>query len=352
MDLKSRSVTLYGRFTAGNRERLRTEVLRRGGTVSRDFTRRSDVLVVGGLATALIECGALASRIKAAKMRGAPVIGERAFGAALAGEPPRGVPTLGIATASTLKRDDAEILASFDLIVIEGDQVRFSDARKLKTAAELLRQGRSLSDVVRILLEAEKAPPGRHKLVLMPSGRAALKWEDGLSTLQGQGLLPLDTEQGGLDELFEAAQVKEASGDLEEAERLYEMCARADRTDAIALYNLGNVHLSQGALPAAILAYRRAIARDPEFVEARYNLALALESIGNLDEALQQLEDVLSLEPGYSDAVFNQAQILLKSGDIARAKEQFERYLELDPPADSAVTARKALSYCTSRLSA
>jgi len=352
MELRGRSVALYGRFTAGQRERLRLEVLRCGGTVSRDFTRRSDVLVVGGLATTLIKYGALATRIKAATLRKAPIFGERAFGAALTGESLPGAPTLGLATMGALKRDDAEVLAAFDLIVLKDDQVRFADARTMRTAAELLGQGRSLSDVVQILLEAEKAPLGRHKLVLMPSGGAALKWDDGLSTLQGQGLLPFDTELDGLDELFDAAQEKEAIGDFDEAARLYDMCARADRTAAIALYNLGNVHLSQKVLTEAILAYRRAIARDPEFVEARYNLALALESTGNLVEALQQLTDVLALEPGYSDAVFNLAQLLLKSDDVAGAKAKFERYLELSPTADSAAVARKALTYCASRLSA
>jgi len=355
MDLKHRSIALYGRFSAGQRERLQHEIVQHGGRVARDLTRRSDLLVIGARAVALIDCGALATRIKSAKARGVPVMGERAFAVALNGAATKVPSTLPLANAlasTSLSADISDILAAFDLIAQQDDKISFADARTLRTASEIMDQGRSLADVVRILLQAEHAPIGRHKLVLMPSGNAALQWEHGLSTLQGQGLLPLDLAQGGIEDLFEAAQVKEASGDVDEASRLYDMCARAERADAIALYNLGNIRLAQGANSEAVLAYRRAIARDTDFVEARYNLALALESSGKLKETLDELARVLDRDPNYSDAVFNRAQMLMKAGEIAEAKQLYLRYLELDPPDDWAATARKAITYCSARLSA
>ena len=91
-------------------------------------------------------------------------------------------------------------------------------------------------------------------------------------------MLPLDEDHASLDDLFEAAALAEASGELDEAARLYDLCARADRSDAIAPYNLANIRLAQGARDEAALAYQRALARDPRFVEARYNLAQALEA--------------------------------------------------------------------------
>jgi tetratricopeptide (TPR) repeat protein len=354
MDLRNRSIALYGRFSAGQRDRLQHQIVQRGGNVARDLTRRSDLLVIGTLAVALIDCGALIARIKSAKARGVPVLGERAFSAALNGEStvPSTLPLANALASTSLNLDGPDILAAFDLIALQGDKISFGDARTLRTAEEILEQGRSLADAVRILLQAEHAPIGRHKLVLMPTGSALLQWEHGLSTLEGQGLLPLDSAQGGIDELFDAAQISEASGDFDEASRLYDMCARAERTDAIALYNLGNIRLAQGANSEAVLAYRRAISRDADFVEARYNMALALESSGKLNEALEELALVLNLDPKYSDAVFNRAQMLMKRGDIAGAKELYLRYLELDPPIDWAATARKAITYCSARLSA
>ena len=353
MDLRGRSIALYGRFSAGQREWLRQEIARRGGHVVRDLTRRSDVLVIGAQATALIDTGTLKTRIAAARARGIPVLGERAFATSLESEPPPSTLPLGTAlTPTTMTRDEAEILGAFGLIALQGDNIRFGDSAAIRTASDIMRQGKSLADAVRILLQArDAAPPGRRRIVLTPSG-AALQWDDGLSTLKGQGLLPLDSGHADLDEIFEAAELSDAAGEKAEAARLYDMCARADPADAIALYNIGNIHLAQANHRDALLAYRRAIARDPAFVEARYNLALALEADGKLGEASDELAALLEIDPNYSDAVFNRAQLLMKAGHIAHAKSLYERYLVLDPPADWAATARKAITYCAARLSA
>jgi tetratricopeptide (TPR) repeat protein len=354
MDLSGRTVALYGRFSPGVRERLAQQIARQGGDASRDLTRRSDVLVVGALATALVDSGALPTRIAAARSRGLPVLGERPFAGALANEPAPEA-TLPLATAlgpTQLTAADAALLAAFDLIVVQEGRCRFGDAGVIRTAAELIGHGRSRGDVVRILARArDLSPLGRHKIVLTAQGEAALQWDDGLTTLEGQGWLPLSDEaHASLDDLFEAAAISEAEGELDDAARLYDLCARSDRADAIAPYNLANIRLARGAHADAALAYQRALARDPRFLEARYNLAQALEGAGKLDAAAAELDQVLAADPTYADAVFNRAQLTMKSGDIAAAKRLWERYLTLGPPPDAAATARKAILYCTVRL--
>ena len=137
-----------------------------------------------------------------------------------------------------------------------------------------------------------------------------------------------------LDELFEAAELAEVRGDRDVAASLYDMCARFDRSDAIALYNLGNIRLAEKALDAAVIAYSRALSRDQSFAEARYNLAIALEAAGKETQAREELTRVVKQEPRYPDAVFNLAQLLMKKGDVTEAKSLYERYLSLDPPAD------------------
>src|SRR5262249_6877510 len=141
--------------------------------------------------------------------------------------------------------------------VLEDDKCRFADAAVIRTAADLIGQGRSRADVVRILARArDAAPTGRHRIVLTEAGGAALKWDSGLTTLEGQGYLPLDMDHASVDDLFEAAELAEARGDRDVAARLYDMCARAERADAIALFNLANIRLSQGAHDAAMIAYQ------------------------------------------------------------------------------------------------
>jgi len=350
MDLGGRAVALYGRFSPGARERLQREVIRRSGSVARDLTRRSHVLVVGSLATALIDAGALPERLRVARERGLPVRGERAFAAELAGEALPGDATLPLTTAlsqTPLTGDDADVLAAFDLIVVVDQKCRFGDAAVIRTAGQLRADGRSFGEAVRILMRArDVAPVGRHRIVLTPSGDAALQWDDGLTTLEGQGYLALQEGSASLDDLFEGAALAEASGELDEAARLYDQCGRADRNDAIAPYNYGNIRLGQGAYDQAIVAYQRALARDADFLEARYNLAQALEAVGKPEAAAVELGRVLAADPTHSDAMFNLAQLRMKAGEAGEAKALYERYLALGPPDPWAATARKAIVYC------
>lgn len=350
MDVSDRAIALYGRFSHGERERLQTEIARQGGVVARDLTRASDVLVVGALATALVDSGALAQRIAAARERGVPVLGERAFAAALAEAAPDSPPTLPLVAAladTRLSREDVEVLAAFDLVRLADEAVRFGDAATLRTAADLMAHDRSLGEVVRILARArDLSPRGRYRIVLTPAGEAALKWSDGVTTLEGQGQLAFDEAHATVEDLFEAAAVAEAEGDLEAAAHLYDLCARADRKDAIAPYNHGNIRLAQGAFGQARLAYQRALARDPKFIEARYNLAQALDAEGREEAASAELVRVLETDPRHPDAVFNLAQLRMKSGAMGEAKVLYERYLALDPPEAWAQTARRALRYC------
>jgi tetratricopeptide (TPR) repeat protein len=350
MDLSDRAFALYGRFSPGARDRFQQAIASAGGLVSRDLTGRSDALVVGALAAPLIDSGALGRRLRMAGERGLPVLAERVFAAELAGEPAEAKGTVPLSTAlpgTGLRRDDIEILTAFDLAHLSGDACRFRDVNVFRTAGDLLFKHRSMSEVVTILTRArDRSPMGRHKIVLTRTGVPILQWDDGQTTLEGQGVLALDEDQASLDDLLEAAAIAEASGELDEAARLYDLCGRADRKDPFAPYNLANIRLGQGRNDEAALAYQQALARDPRFVEARYNLAKALESAGKTEAASVELDRVLAADPTHPDAVFNLAQLRMQAGELSAAKALYERYLALDPPDEWATTARKAILYC------
>lgn len=350
MELRDRIVTLYGRFTPGVRKRLTRQIAARGARTARDLTLRSDVFVIGANASALIGHGALGGRIAQARHRQIPVLAERRFLALLDGrdEAEDCVYPLASALAQTeLSAMDVEILAAFDLARLAEDKCRFADVATLRTANELCKGGASLGAVVRILAYArDAAPSGRRKIVLTPAGVPALQWDDGLTTLEGQGFLPLDTQSADVDELFEAALVAEAEEQWTAAARLYDMCARADRRDPIAPYNYANIKRQQGALKEAALAYRRAIARDPHFSEARYNLAQVLEALTQEAAAAVELANLLALDPAHADALFNLAQLRMKESALEEAEALYTRYLQREPPEDWADKARRAIAYC------
>lgn len=349
MEWAGAEVALYGRFTTGSRERLTQAITAAGGAVVRDLTRRSAVLAVGGMAHGLIARGALARRLEQAQQRGVQVLGERRLAAALAGDAPGPPATFPIATAlqtGPLTAQDAAMLAAFDVIRLEGDCCRFADAGVLRTASDLATAGCGLAEIVRILDEARAAPPGRRKLVLADDGAAALQWEDGLSTLDGQGLLALEAEHVSADSWFEAALEAEAEGAFPLAVRLFNRAADADRRDPLAPYNAGNLLLAQQHYEEAAIAYQRALRRDAAFPEARYNLAQALEALGRLEAAARELEGTLALDPLHPDALFNLAQLRLAEERLAEAETLYARFLATSPTPEWAEKARKGLAYC------
>src|SRR5450432_285501 len=157
MEFRDRAFALYGRFSAGVRDRLQHAIAAGGGAVSRDLTRASDVLVVGALAAPLIDSGALSRRLASAGERRLPILAERVFAAELAGEPQEAKGTMPLATAlpgTGLRREDIEILTAFDLAHLAGDTCRFRDVGVFRTAGDLLFKGRSLGEVVKILAHA------------------------------------------------------------------------------------------------------------------------------------------------------------------------------------------------------
>jgi tetratricopeptide (TPR) repeat protein len=350
MELEGKSAALYGRFSTGARERLAAAIAARGGRVARDLTRSSDLLVVGAHAWPLVEAGHLTARLADARARGIIVYAERRFDDSLSGAGADAATFPLERLACGLERAQIDVIAAFDVVRLDGECCRFADAGPLKTAGELIAAGRSLAEAVRILTKARDAPKGRRKIVLDARGEAALEWESGLTTLDGQGRLPLE-DGASVDDLFEAAALAEAEGALEEAARLYDLSARVDRKDPIACFNLGNIRLASDAFEEAALAFRRAVARDPELVEARYNLAQAYERLGRPGPAREELTAALAVEPDYGDARFNLAQLALKDGALAEAKGHFERYLACAPPPEWAAKARRAIQYCAAALS-
>jgi tetratricopeptide (TPR) repeat protein len=121
------------------------------------------------------------------------------------------------------------------------------------------------------------------------------------------------------DEAFARAEEYEQEGDLELAERLYDLAARLDRDDPVIPFNLGNVLDELGREREAEIAYRQALARDPNFPDAWFNLGVLQEKVGREDEALSSYERAFNVEPTYADALHNAALILMRKRRFSAA---------------------------------
>lgn len=322
-----RTITLFGRFRLLPREDIARLLSASGARQNKDLTRRTDLLAVGSGALNLVPGGSLGRRLSAATERGVPVVGEARLLADLR-EEPRPEATLDPGSVARVSPELLALLNAFDLVEMEGGKVRFQDADTLRTAADLSDQGFEPAAILKTLKDRRNAPRGRHKLAVGADGTPVLEWEDGLTTLTGQGLLPLD-EGDDLETLFDAAMEAEAAGLLDEAARLYDTCARSDRKDAIAPFNLGNVQTALGEADAARLSYQRAIARQANFPDAHHNLALALEAAGDTEGAKAHLETALRQDPDYAEALYNLAQLEMAADRLDAARRHFARFVEM-----------------------
>lgn len=334
-------VTLFGRFRLAKRDEIERLLADRGAQSVRDLTRQTTLLVIGSGATNLIVGGRLSRRLAEARARDISVVGEARLLSILAGDSPEVTLPLAQVTRG-LSTDTADLLVAFDLIVCAEGHVRFEDADALRSAAELEQAGMDPAAIVDSLRQRRAAPKGRHRLVTDAAGRAVLEWEDGTTTLSGQFMLPLD-EGDSVETLFEEALDAEASGDLATALRLFETCARADRRDPVAPFNLGNVQTSLGDMRAARLSYQRAIDRDPRFAEAHFNLAGVLERLGDFDNAMRHLRLAVAADEEFLEPLFNLAQLERAAGNLRVAEDLFRRYLHHAGTSPLAEKAEKAL---------
>ncbi|MEL6519436.1 MAG: tetratricopeptide repeat protein [Pseudomonadota bacterium] len=313
----------------------------RGAREVKDLTRTSDLLAVGSGATNLIASGALGRRLSEASSRQIPIYGEARLLEMLEGRDETDA-TLDTAPLKA-EPDLLGFLAAFDLIHMDGGKIRFSDADMIRGAQQLRDSGTDLVTLIQALQQRRQAPKGRHRLSLAADGTPVLQWEDGVTTMTGQGLLPL-TEGEDLDLAFEAALEAEESDDLREAVRLYDLCTRHDRTDPIAPFNLGNVLMQMEDHAGAKLAFQRALARRPKFPEAHYNLAICLEKTGDPPGATDHLKQALDQDPDYAEAMFNLAQLELAQDRPEAALSLFRRFLGHSSSDHLIHQARKAIT--------
>jgi tetratricopeptide (TPR) repeat protein len=87
----------------------------------------------------------------------------------------------------------------------------------------------------------------------------------------------------------------------EQAAEQYEMAAKLDSKNYVALYNLGLLLETRGKTRAAISAYRRSISRKPGFPPSRFHLGLLYERQNRLDAAVAEYARALRIDPAMRD---------------------------------------------------
>ena len=358
VDLADKIVSVIGGFAQVPNARVAQEVARRGGVVRRGLPQRTAIVAVGRRSLAQLADGRLQAKLARAEQIGADCLSENTLLRMLDLLPtPRAAGAGAIRLEQLPERiglDPAvvRVLVLYDIIQPCGGECGFRDLIGAREVARLLGEGLDLADIVRSAEQLGCVGEGVHplarlKLVCDQGGRLARRIGDTVAELDGQMRLPLPyADNPSVDEVFDAAEEAEQSGDLASAAALYRRCVSMDAHDPIAPFNLANVLREQGRPGQAKVFLQLALEIDPEFADAWYNLALLKEAAGDREGARVCLERAIAADPDYADPVYNLAKLQFELGRFAEASRMWQRYLALDPDSEWSRRARSGLRLC------
>ena len=127
-----------------------------------------------------------------------------------------------------------------------------------------------------------------------------------------------------IDKIMQQAITAFKKGNLEDAERFYQIVLLKSPENHIVVTNLGSIRQKQGRLKDAELFYRKAIMLKPQYMEAHFNLAVTLRELGNLSESELSYRKAIELSPDDFE-IHHNLYLLLKEqqllSNIQRAKK-------------------------------
>jgi tetratricopeptide (TPR) repeat protein len=243
-------------------------------------------------------------------------------------------------------------LALFDVLEPADDRYSYRDLVAAREAGRLLAQGVALRHILEasVALRRRGSHLSETRLAEGPGGELLRELSGQLAELSGQFNMPLEQQPRSLDDVVAEAEEAEDRNDHTAAETLYATALRADSSDPVIPFNLGNVFDAQGRAADAKIAWQIAVARDPAFAEAWYNLAIAAEDEGHDDLAIAEYRRAVQAQPDYADAQFNLGLLLTKLDRFEDALPVWDRYLELDPHSTQAAIAKRAVALCRMKI--
>ena len=96
-------------------------------------------------------------------------------------------------------------------------------------------------------------------------------------------------------QLLEAAIRAHKTGDIKNAEQLYQNAINSGCNNEIAFSNLGVIYQNTGRKDKALAVYKRAIDKNPNFADAHTNLGHLYKELGSFDQALASTHKSLKL---------------------------------------------------------
>jgi len=338
MTSADQKVYVFGRLRGVTLRRLR--LLTRAAGLA--LTRRppaADIIVLahGTARSAVSEPGDL--RLRFQPKRNAQLLSERSFRFRIGILQPKAVADgryseNQVAKLAGLGVEQLRTLALYDALSPTQSGLSYTDLIVARAVGRLSGEGAAFPKIIAAALALEERGMSLSavRLAEAPWGELVQVLDGGVAQVDGQLVLSLEGSDVNSDEAFAAAEAYEQAGDLEQAERFYDLAARLERADPVIPFNLGNVLDELGREREAEIAYRQAIARDPNFPDAWFNLGVLQENVGRDDEALTSYERAFAVEPSYADALHNAALLLMRRRQFSAALKLLDQLVSTKEP--------------------
>jgi arylsulfatase A-like enzyme/tetratricopeptide (TPR) repeat protein len=145
-----------------------------------------------------------------------------------------------------------------------------------------------------------------------------------------------------LDVLMTRGAALASRGRSAEALAAFERVREIAPRNAMALVNIGTVHLGARDYTRAREAFEAALAQSPGLPRAHNALGVLAAETGRPAEAIARWQETVGLDPRDYDALFNLGLMLRKEGRTAEARRVLDRFAREAPPALYAADIRRA----------
>ncbi|MGO9245146.1 MAG: tetratricopeptide repeat protein [Verrucomicrobiia bacterium] len=168
-------------------------------------------------------------------------------------------------------------------------------------------------------------------LACQPLWRGVVRWGYGLLLAFSVAFSLFASAEGCAEADNDLGKQLEASGQVQEAIRLYEQALRLDPDFADAHNDLGTALAQTVGIGEAIAHFQQALRIRPNYAEAHYNLGVALEQTGKIESAIGHYQQALRIKPDFFEAHNNLGIDLAEAGKIEEAIAHFQQAVWIKP---------------------
>ncbi len=127
-----------------------------------------------------------------------------------------------------------------------------------------------------------------------------------------------------VQEQLKTALTHHQSGNLDQAEQLYQQILETNALQWEALYYLGTLQLQRAELETSIANFLKVVQVRPEMPDVHNNLGVAYHAAGKWREAGQSFEQAIRIHPHYERAYFNLGSLLETRGLLTEAASCYQ----------------------------